>query len=304
MRIVIISKPKRIITLLIIIISIALFSGMVIIARPSKNASKEFDAQRAYNDVKYQVDLGPRTLGSVAHAQVAQWIITNLQESGWQVETQAADISGQHIENIIAKKRSGVPWVIIGSHYDSRSVADQDPNPDLRNQAVPGANDGASTVAILLELGRIIPNNLNEQVWLVFFDDEDNGNSSGTGWSIGSQYFVSKLEGNPNRVVILDMLGDKNLDIYMEKNSNPEINDEIWSIAKQLGFPQFIHTYRYAIIDDHLPFIEAGIKATDIIDINYPYWHTTQDTLDKISAESLNVVGETILNWLEQYPQN
>ncbi len=300
MRIVMISNKSKLGLSLIVIFLIGLgIFGLWV----SKSASHVFNAQRAYNDVRYQVDLGPRTMGSVAHAQTTDWIISTLQKEDWQVEVQevqGATVGNNHVKNIIAKRGSGTPWVILGSHYDSRTIADKDPNPDLRSQPVPGADDGASTVAILLELARVLPANLNKQVWLVFFDDEDNGNNSGAGWSIGSTYFVSQLKGKPDSVVILDMLGDKNLDIYMEKNSNPQLNNQIWAVAKELGYNQFIPTYKYAIIDDHLPFIESGIPAVDIIDIDYPYWHTTQDTLDKISADSLKAVGDTIFTWLER----
>lgn len=263
----------------------------------------EFSAKRAYNDVKYQMELGPRTMGSKAHEEAAQWIISILQRSGWLVETQESNVSGQSVKNIIAKRGSGAPWVILGSHYDSRLLADKDPDPAKRTQAVPGADDGASTVAILLELARVIPVKLDKQIWLVFFDNEDNGDISGAGWSIGAEYFVSQLQGKPDSVVILDMLGDQNLQIFMERNSSREINTEIWNTAKELGYSQFIPSYKYSIIDDHLPFLDAGIRAVDIIDIDYPYWHTTQDTLDKISSESLQVVGDTMLRWLEQYPK-
>jgi len=265
--------------------------------------NQQFDAERAFEDVKYQVELGPRTMGSVAHEEAEQWIITALLQSDWQVEIQRAEISGQPLKNIIARRGSGSPWIILASHYDSRSFADKDKDPAKRSQAVPGADDGASTVAILLELARVIPKNYNKQIWLVFFDNEDNGNSSAVGWSIGSENFVSHLQGKPDSVVILDMLGDKDLNIYMEKNSNPEINTEIWGVAKELGYAQFLPTYKYSIIDDHIPFIKAGIRAVDVIDIDYPYWHTSQDTLDKISAESLKVVGDTILKWVGEYPR-
>ena len=286
---------------LIIIAVIAIY-----VVRPFLAKRQEFNADRAYADVRYQMDLGPRTMGSAAHEAEAQWIITCLQEANWQVEiveTMDGGPGGMSVKSIVAKKGSGSPWVIIGSHYDSRSVADQDPDPAKRSLPVPGANDGASTVAILLELARVIPAKLDRQVWLVFFDDEDNGKSDGTGWSIGAKYFVESLQGKPDSVVILDMLGDKNLTIYMEKNSDPDLNNEIWGVAKDLGFGQFIPTYKYSIIDDHLPFREAGIRAVDVIDIDYPYWHTTQDTLDKISAESLKVAGDTILQWLKEYPK-
>jgi Zn-dependent M28 family amino/carboxypeptidase len=260
-----------------------------------------FDGQLAFNDVKYQVDLGPRTMGSAAHGQASNWIVSKLQNLNWQVETQETVIYGQAVKNIIAKRGKGTPWIILASHYDSRSFADQDPNPEYQKLPVMGANDGASSVAILLEIARDLPVILNEQIWLVFLDDEDNGTSSGSGWANGSQYFVSKLIGTPDSVVVLDMVGDKDLNIYMERNSNPELNAEIWDVAKGLGYSQFIPKYKYDLIDDHIPFIEAGITAVDVIDFDYPYWHTTNDTLDKVSAESLKIVGETILKWLEQY---
>ncbi len=303
MRIVIITKYR---ILLITLIILALVGVIIVWVRKVNQAGHGFDAQRAFNDVKYQMDLGPRTMESAAHEAAAEWINASLLKAGWQVEIElthldyAERITGpSSVKNIIAKRGSGTPWVILGSHYDSRSVADQDPDPAKRNQPVPGANDGASTVAILLELARVLPANLNKQVWLVFFDAEDNGNSLGAGWSLGAQFFVERLQGKPDSVEILDMLGDKNLDIYMEKNSNAELNAQIWAVAKELGYRQFIPTYKYAIIDDHLPFIDAGISAVDIIDFDYPYWHTTQDTLDKISAESLKAVGDTVMQWLE-----
>jgi len=263
----------------------------------------EFNAERAYQDVAYQLSFGPRTMGSEAHEKVAEWLINSLREQGWQVDTQETFLSGNKVTNIIAKRGDGTPWVILGSHYDSRTFADQDPNLANRKKPVMGADDGASSVAVLLELARVIPKNINKQIWLVFFDNEDNGTSSGTGWAIGSSYFVSQLVGMPDSVVILDMVGDKDLNIYMERNSNPQLNDEIWSTAKSLRYSQFIASYKYGLLDDHTPFIQAGITAADIIDFNYPYWHTTQDTLDKISANSLMVVGETVLTWLNEYPK-
>ncbi len=299
MRIVMMINYRRfwLLGTLVVIIIAGVLINRVIQSRP-----QEFNQQRAYADVKYQVDLGPRTMGSVAHEWVALWIISNLEASHWQVERQETKVNGQNIQNIIAKRGTGAPWVIIGSHYDSRSVADQDPNPNLRSHPVPGADDGASTVAILLELARVIPRNLDKQVWLVFFDDEDNGASDGSGWSVGANYFVSQLQSKPDSVVILDMLGDKDLKVYMEENSDREINAQIWEAAGQLGYGQFIPMYKHSIIDDHIPFLDAGIRAVDLIDIEYPYWHTTQDTLDKIFADSLKVAGDTVLKWLEEYP--
>jgi glutaminyl-peptide cyclotransferase len=289
-----------------VLLSIVIIGSVIIliifINSKLNNSSREFDGQKAFKNVKYQVGLGPRTMGSSAHDLVSNWIVSDLLNLNWKVDTQETITSGIAIKNIIAQKGSKGPWVIIASHYDSRSIADNDPNPQNRKLPVLGANDGASSVAILLELARVIPNNMNKRVWLVFFDAEDNGNASGTGWDLGSQYFVSQLNGIPDSVVILDMVGDKDLNIYMERNSNSDLNNEIWGVASKLGYSQFIPTYKYNMIDDHTPFIQAGIRAVDVIDFDYPYWHTVDDTLDKVSSESLKAVGATILEWIKQYP--
>lgn len=299
LRIVIMTKNKKLfLSIFLIIIAFIIFILILM-----KNNHNTFSGQRAFTDVKFQVEQGPRTMGSKAHDIVADWIISSLNNLNWNVEIQQTVISGVKIKNIIGKSGTGTPWVILASHYDSRTYADQDPNLQNRKLPVMGANDGASSVAVLVELARVLPTQLNKQIWLVFFDAEDNGNASGSGWDIGSQYFVSKLIGKPDSVVILDMIGDKDLNIYMERNSNPELNKEIWDVASELGYSQFIPTYKYSLIDDHIPFIQAGIRAVDVIDFNYPYWHTVNDTLDKVSPESLRVVGRTILRWLEQYPR-
>lgn len=290
------------ILLLLILIGMVILA-ITFLAMSLGDKTQVFDGERALTNVKYQLDLGPRTMGSEAHDQVVSWMIDELKAQGWQVETQEAVISGQVIKNIIAKRGDGTPWIILGSHYDLRLFADQDKNPVNRKSPVPGANDGASSTAILMELARVLSVKDNKQIWLVFFDDEDNGTVAGTGWSIGSSYFVSQLKEKPDSVVILDMVGDKDLKIYKEGNSDRELNAEIWNVANGLGYKQFIPSYKYDLIDDHIPFIQAGINAVDVIDFDYPYWHTSNDTLDKVSAESLKTVGDTILKWLEKYSQ-
>jgi len=135
---------------------------------------------------------------------------------------------------------------------------------------------------------------------LVFFDAEDNGKIPGWDWILGSQAFVNELQGQPDAVIIVDMIGDADLNVMMERNSDTTLMAELWGQAAALGFSDhFIAVPGYAMLDDHTPFLEAGIPAVDIIDFDYPYWHTTDDTLDKVSAESLQIVGETILAWLE-----
>lgn len=262
---------------------------------------KEFNGDRAFQDVSYQMSLGPRTDGSQAHNQVVSWMENKLKEAGWQVETQKTTSMGHPVINIIGKRGTGNPWIILGAHYDSRLYASKDPDPTKREQPVPAANDGASGVGVLLELARTLPENLDKQIWLVMIDAEDNGEIPGWDWLLGSKAFVSGLDKKPDAAVIIDMIGDADLNIYMEKNSNPSMNSAIWGAAVGLGYSQqFIQKYKFSMIDDHTPFLQANIPAVDIIDFDYPYWHTTQDTLDKVSSKSLKAVGDTLIKWLQE----
>ena len=262
-------------------------------------APKEFDGERAYQDVLYQDSLGPRTPGSEAHQQIVEWMQGGLTEAGWQVELQETTYAEQPVRNVIAKRGTGTPWVILGAHYDSRFFADNDPDPANHDKPVPGANDGASGVAVLMELARVLPADLEGQVWLVMFDSEDQGRIPGWNWILGSRAFAESLQGTPDSVVIVDMIGDASQDIYYEGNSDPALSEEIWQIAADLGYgDRFIPTVKHNMLDDHTPFLEKGIRAIDIIDFDYPYWHTVEDTPDKVSAESLKAVGDTLVAWL------
>lgn len=262
-------------------------------------ASPTFDGQRAYDDVKTQVSFGPRSPGTPGHDQIREWIQSELGSASWQVEVQESESLGHPVKNIVAKRTSESPKILIGAHYDSRIYADHDPNPANHNQPVPAANDGASGVAVLLELARSLPKDSDIPVWLVFFDAEDNGRIEGWDWILGSREFVDNNPIRPQAVVIVDMIGDADLNIYRELNSNPAITDEIWAVAKDLGYgDKFINAPKHSILDDHTPFLEVGIPAVDIIDFDYPYYHTTQDTPDKVSAESLKAVGDTLLAWI------
>lgn len=284
----------------IIAIGVLLILAAVVWWRSASGKQPEarFNGQRALADVNYQVDLGPRIPDSPAHQQLIDYVREQLTPSGWSVEVQETIWMGQTVRNIIAKRGSGSTWVVLGAHYDSRLVADQDPDISKRNTPVPGANDGASGVAVLLELGRTLPKDLDREVWLVFFDAEDNGDIAGWDWIMGSRAFVASLQAKPDVAVIIDMIGDANLNINQEKNSNLALSEAIWAVAAQNNYKQFLPGYKFAMLDDHTPFLEAGITAIDIIDFDYPYWHTTGDTTDKVSAESLHAVGDTLWLWL------
>lgn len=264
--------------------------------RPSQG---KFDGQRAFQDVQSQMSLGPRTMGSKAHNQVVSYITSELKKAGWEIGIQDSVMLEHPIQNLVATRGKGPPWIVVGAHYDSRSIADHDPDPAKQDLPVPGANDGASGVAVLLELARSLPREIDQKVTLVFFDAEDNGNIPGWDWILGSQAYVQQLQSKPDAAVIVDMIGDADLNIFLERNSDTKLSGEIWAQAAKLGYSNhFIPIPKHSMIDDHSPFLAAGIPAVDIIDFDYPYYHTTLDTVDKVSAQSLQIVGDTLLEWI------
>jgi hypothetical protein len=260
-----------------------------------------FDAGRALNDVKAQVDFGPRIPDSPAHQQVIEYIKLELKNAGWTGTVLQQEINGHTAYNILATRSSADPVFLLGAHYDSRIYADNDPIATNHTQAVPAANDGASGVAVLLGIARSLPTE-SAPTALLFIDIEDNGRIPGWDWIQGSKAFAATTKLEPKAVVILDMIGDADLNIFMEKNSDTELTNQIWKTAKTLGYASsFISNYKYQVLDDHMPFIERGFRAVDIIDLDYPYWHTIQDTPDKVSAASLQKVGDTMLAWIRDY---
>jgi Zn-dependent M28 family amino/carboxypeptidase len=223
---------------------------------------------------------------------------TELSAAGWDSRIQSAEMMGHLIKNVIAYRGTEPPQIILAAHYDTRIFADKDPDPSKQMEPPPGANDGASGVAVLLELARVLPED-SVPLWLVFFDAEDNGHIAGWDWILGSQAFVAELNFRPEAVVIIDMIGDADLNIFIEKTSDQPLVNEIWTVARELGYDgEFIPNPKHSILDDHTPFLQAGIPAVAIIDFDYPYYHTTQDTVDKVSAESLEIVGNTLQEWL------
>lgn len=262
---------------------------------------RDFDGAAAFEYLLDQMALGPRFPGSEGHLAVRQYIDDTLSSQGWRVELQRFDYQGFPAVNIIGRQNEGRgPVIILGAHYDTRRVADQTPG---SSEPVPGAVDGASGVAVLLELASAldlaeIPN----EIWLTFFDVEDNGSGGIEGWEwiAGSTYMAANLKIEPAAMVLVDMIGDADQQLHYEGNSDPELQQHLWQIAADLGYEAyFIPTLRHTMIDDHLPFARRGIPAVDIIDFDYPYWHTVEDTADKASADSLLRVGRVLETWLE-----
>jgi glutaminyl-peptide cyclotransferase len=268
-----------------------------------------FDGELALDHVEAQVNFGVRPTGSEALAKTGDYIIESLKTAGWEVTEQKFPllINGKEIQarNITGSIGSG-PVIIIGAHYDTRLIANADPDPANKDKPVLGANDGGSGVGVLLELARVLGENYNynREIRLAFFDAEDNGNVPGwSDWCLGSQYYAEHLDVVPEYVVVVDMIGDKDLNVYYEGNSMqnaPDIVNGIWAVAHELGYGEsFPQKIRFHMTDDHIPFMRKGIPAVDLIDFDYPYWHTVSDTLDKVSAESLEKIGRTLQEYLE-----
>jgi len=288
---------------MIAFVMIAIAVGSVLLwqvnssSRPSKTT---FDGERAYRDVLEQVEFGPRITGTEGNRKCAEYIAEQLRQAGWSVESQNFTYRGVHVRNVIGRANVGKgPIIILGAHYDTRSWADQDPIHS--RDPVPGANDGASGVAVLLELARAVNlSKVHHEIWLAFFDAEDDGGIEGWDWIVGSTYMAKSLSVQPQAMILVDMIGDSDQVIYFDGNSDPMLSQKVWAIAAQLGYgDHFIPRVKYTMIDDHVPFAQRGIPSIDIIDFDYPYWHTVADTADKVSPDSLERVGQTLQVFLE-----
>ncbi len=284
---------RNVLAILLLAILLAACSGQ---ETPTKKTPLVFDGEAAYAHIVAQCDLGFRPTGSEAGWANGDYIISYLEEQGWAVETEEFTYRETPVRNVVGRMGEGA-IIVLGAHYDTRLSADEE-DPSV---PVMGANDGASGVAVLLELARTLDRDkLQNEIWLAFFDAEDNGRLDGWEWCVGSSYMAAHLEVTPEAVVVVDMIGDADQQLFLERNSDPALQTQLWEIGATLGYSDtFISEYRWTMYDDHVPFAQRGITAVDIIDFDYPYWHTTQDTPDKVSAESLERVGRVVEVWLE-----
>ncbi len=291
--------------------SVALaFLALAVACRGSSQAAPPFDGPQALRWVEYQVAAGPRIPGTAPHRAVGDWLLAQLRQRADSVEVQSfthVTASGDTLplRNFIARFRPGErDRVLFLAHWDSKPHADQDPDPAKRTLPVPGADDGASGVAVLLgvadQLKRTPP---ALGVDLLFVDGEDYGTFEGDAPDnlLGSRYFAAHLPTGyrPLYAVLLDMVGDKDQAFPQEGYSlerAPEVVQRVWQTAEDIGLGHvFKPVQGIALTDDHIPLLGAGIHTADVIDFDYTYWHTTADTPDKLSATSLANVGKVVL---------
>jgi len=280
----------------------------------SKNIP-EFSGEKAFKYLEKQCSFGPRNPNSDGHLLCKNYLINFLEENGAEVKTQEFSEKVRdeiyNLTNIIAtyypQRRTRI---LIGAHWDTRPWADKDSIEANQNLPISGANDGASGVAVLLHLAEIL-NKYEPPVYgidLLFFDGEDAGTpGSNDEWCLGSKYFVENYQGRePDFVVIIDMIGDSDLNIKIERYSyqnSPELVEQIWKIARTQNISNFNTKISGFIYDDHYPFLEKGLNAIDIIDLDYPYWHTLQDTPDKCSPQSLQIIGDVLTEFIYKSDQ-
>jgi Zn-dependent M28 family amino/carboxypeptidase len=275
-----------------------------------RKAASVVDGSLAYSQVEKLVGFGPRPPGSPAIAKSQAYITDVLKKLGLQVEHQdflASTPNGPvSMKNIVGKtQQSGKSIVMLASHYDTRVMA---------NASFVGANDGGSSTGLLLELARVLSQRRNAfAVWFVFFDGEEAQREwSETDSLYGSRYFVEKLrtDGQTQAVkalVLMDMIGDRDLKLENDSSSTPKLMELVRRSAVELGYGKYLATSQKGMVDDHVPFIRAGVAAVDLIDYDYGFnnslWHTPNDTLDKISPHSLKIVGDIVVRTLENFGQ-
>ena len=261
-----------------------------------------FDSARALEWVDRQVAHGPRIPGTPAHSACAIEIEHTLRGLADDVRVHKAEARGVPLTNVIAAFRPDADErIFLMAHWDTRPSADEDPDPARRNDPVPGANDGASGTAVLLEIARLLADTPPPRGVDLFFVDGEDGGEHGdpSSWCLGSRALASALTGyRPRMGILVDMVGDADLRLPMEQHSLAYAGKQtrwIWSLAAGLGESAFVELPGPAVTDDHLPFLEIGIPTVDLIDLDYAYWHTVSDTPDKVSAESLESVGRVLL---------
>ena len=264
----------------------------------------KFDSGRAWEHLRQLVAIGPRPAGSPAIEQTRKYIKSKLEAEGLAVVEQAWDertpIDTVHMVNLIV--------TIPGTHKDRLVIAGHYDTKLTREFRFVGASDGGSSAAFLIELARVLKARRNAMtIELVFLDGEEARlwEWQGTDNTYGSRHYVETARRDGSlatlrAMVLVDMIGDRDLVLRRDTNSTPWLTDLVWGTARRLELDNYFVPESTRVEDDHLPFLAAGVPSVDIIDLDYEPWHTAKDTLDAVSARSLQVVGDVVLAALPQ----
>jgi len=271
----------------------------------------EFDADNAFAYLEKQCEFGTREPGSEGARQCLAWFEETFRQFGAEVYLQRFEaleaITGKkrRLTNVIAYfPAESASTLMLCAHWDTRAHANLDPDPANRSKPIMGANDGASGVAVLLEMAKIASMYAPPQgLLIVLFDGEDMGRAShAEEFALGSKFWAShQIPVEVDEAILLDMIGDEDLEILIEGYSEryaSGLRKELWHIAEQLELPAFVDRYGAIVADDHVNLQQVGIRAIDLIDMEYTYWHTLEDTPDKCSAESLGQVGRALVGYI------
>lgn len=266
-----------------------------------------FSEDNAFELLRTQVNFGPRMPGHAAHDNQLKWMVDYLRSRADTVETQPFNYTttkGKQLAlaNVFARfNPSAQDRVLLVAHWDTRPTADEDPDSTKRKDPILGADDGASGVALLMEIANVLSKNKPPiGVDLLFVDGEDWG-PSGEDMYLGAKHFAANLPAGykPLYGIVVDMIADQNPVYPIESNSQdraPEVVERVWRTAEQLGLGNhFRRSSAGGIEDDHMPLNQAGIRTIDIIDFDYPYWHTTGDVVEHTAPKGLGVVGKVLL---------
>lgn len=287
-----------------------------------REAAPLFDAKRAFGYLEEICDIGPRISGTEGMAKQQDIIDAHFTKLGAKVFYQEFDTAHPQTGGRVKLRNMIISWhpeardrVLLCCHYDTRPRPDQEPYPPNREKEFIGANDGASGVALFMELGHQMPH-LQTAVGVdfVFFDAEEliyDPQRDRHLYFLGSKYFATQYRDQPPQYrylagVLIDMIGDKKLQLYVERNSSklaPEVTKSIWDTARKVRAGSFIPKIKHEVQDDHLALNEiARIPTCDIIDFDYPYWHTRSDLPAACSGDSLKEVASVLTQWLIDGP--
>ena len=282
-------------------------TALMACGRGEATVTSPFNGDAALSYVQTFMQFGPRVPGTDSHKRAGDWITAEMKaradtvyEQTWMYQT--ASGATIPLRNIVARFRPmAEERLLYVTHWDSRPTAEKSPNEAQRTQPTPGANDGASGVGLFLALGDVlkaVPPTIGLD--LVFVDGEDYGTfTPDVDVLLGSAHFASNLPSatyQPLFGIVFDMIGERDLQIRQEGHSvnrAPEVVERVWRIAADMGYGNiFVPATTYEITDDHLPLLDKGLRVIDVIDLEYAYHHSVEDTVDKVSSRSLKIVGD------------